>query len=140
MEAYPISKMKTISTKKTYWKYLWDYPHFAVDGVIVYEAPPFAPLDKFMSPFTKSMQLQEDELQVHYVKWCCKRNMSIPLQELVIKLYCYQDDFRFPEYYVLKLIVNGKVRHELDHRDGYTKETLLTFMEDFATAKNACLQ
>jgi len=133
--------MKVLTTKKKYRNYLLDFTRFP--ELLLRGASymlPIIPFEILWTPFTKSISLEGALLRVIYMKWLRKRTLEIPLLQLVIKLYCYQDDYAYPPYYVMKLEVAGKVRYELDNRDGYTKEELLAFMEDFATAKNACMQ
>ncbi|MBV8253101.1 MAG: hypothetical protein JO154_10880 [Chitinophaga sp.] len=131
--------MKVISTKQSYLHYFLEFSRYPslMRGAFVL-AIFYVPFDKIRTAFTRSMSLEEEQLRIDYVKWFRKRTMEIPLLQLIITLHCYQDDIRLPEYYVMSLEINGEVHYELDSRDGYTKETLLAFMEDFTAAKNAC--
>ncbi len=131
--------MKTITTSKNYFYFLIDLLRYP--ALLAYAWPiavVYIPFDKIRTAFTRSMSLEAGQLRVEYINWFRKRVKEIPLLSLIIKLYCYRDDRRTPEYYSMILEVNGKKRYELDSRDGYTKEELLAFMEDFTAAKNAC--
>ncbi|RAJ77546.1 hypothetical protein CLV59_107313 [Chitinophaga dinghuensis] len=133
--------MKTITTSSSYFNFLVDI--FRYPAMLAYAWPIaifYIPFDKMRTAFIRSMSIEAEQLQIDYSKWGRKRVKDIPLLQLIIKLYCYQDDFRAPKYYVMKLEVNGRPRYEIDSRDGFTKEQFLAFMEEFTAAKNACIR
>ncbi|SEW49847.1 hypothetical protein SAMN04488122_3609 [Chitinophaga arvensicola] len=87
--------------------------------------------------FTNSLRTEQGQLIIGYMKFFRNREVAFPLKETVLELREFHDDVRFPPYYQMAVRHNNKIRYTLDSREGYSRETLLTFMNGFATAQSS---
>jgi hypothetical protein len=89
---------------------------------------------KAISTFTNSMKIGGDQLVINYKKFFMTREKSFPIAGTILELRNYHDDARFPSYYKMAVVINKKTKYVLDSREGFTKETLLSFMSAFSGA------
>jgi hypothetical protein len=89
---------------------------------------------KVICTFTNSMKIDGGQLTINYMKFFMTREKSFPIAGTILKLHNYHDDARFPSYYQLTVVINKKTKYVIDSREGFTKETLLSFMSAFSGA------
>lgn len=120
-------------------KYFFYLPLFSVffrGGIWMLSIPFLAYIirSKAICTFTNSMKIDGDQLIINYMKFFMTREKSFPIAGTILELRNYHDDARFPSYYQLAVVINQKTKYMIDSREGFTKETLLSFMSVFSGA------
>lgn len=134
-----------IKSTRSYYPYLWDneryYYIFRMSAVLVAMGVLIIPFliyfihAKCTLTFTDSLQVENNQLIVRYMKFFRNREVTFPISDTILELRQYHDDVRFPPYYQMAIRYRNKIRYTVDAREGFTKETLLSFMDGFSKAQ-----
>jgi len=87
---------------------------------------------KAIRTFTNSMKIDNGQLLINYRKCFKNREKIFPIAGTILELRNYHDDARSPSYYHLAVVINKKTKYVIDSREGFTKETLVSFMSAFS--------
>jgi hypothetical protein len=69
------------------------------------------------------------------MKFFRNRERAFPLADTILELRQYHDDVSFPPYDQMAIRYRNKIKYTVDAREGFTRETLLTFMSGFTQAQ-----
>lgn len=81
---------------------------------------------------TTAIRIGGDIFEVEYRRYFKTKIARFERSGILLKLVHYEDDTRDPSYYVVLIYDNNKLKYEVDSRDGFSRETLVSVITTFA--------
>lgn len=96
--------------------------------------------------YTRSLRIDGPQLEVIYIKYFIRQTRQFKIADTILVLRDFYDiemRSKYSSHQIwfsrIEIIENNKVKHIFTTKDGYEKETILTFFDTFTKEKNRLL-